>query len=93
MRTQERTIAAATPRPWPNLAAPRLLFLFDCAFGFRHSPHRQVSAVKDKRHGSGEPSAFTGSPLRAGSTRGCFLKDQRQTPSREGHQWSQIHSS
>ena len=55
--------------------------------------HRQASATNDKRNGSGEPSGFTGFPLRAGSTRACLLEDQRQTPPRKGHSWSQIHSS
>jgi hypothetical protein len=77
----------------PNLAAPCLLFHFDCASGLRHGPHRQASATNDKRNGSGEPSGFTGFPLRVGSTRACLLEDQRQTPPREGHQCSQIHSS
>jgi hypothetical protein len=75
------------------LTAPRLLFLFDSAFGFRHSPHAQVFATNDKLQGSGEPSAFTGFPLPAGGTRGRSLEDQNQLPRREGHQWSQIHFS
>jgi hypothetical protein len=53
---------------------------------------RRVNPVY-KRQSSAEPSGFTGFPLRAGSTRGCFLEDQRQTLPREGYQWSQIHSS
>jgi hypothetical protein len=56
-------------------------------------PNAQVFATNDKRHGSGEPSGFIGFPLRAGSTRGSFSEDQTQTPPKEGHQWSQIHSS
>ena len=90
MRTQDGTSAAATPRPRRNLTVPRLLSLCDCALGFRHSPHPQVFATNDKRHGSGKPSGFTGFPLHTGETRGRFLKGQRQTPSMEGHQWSQI---
>ena len=93
MKTHERASAGATPRPRPNLTAPRLLLSLDCASRLRHSPHPQVFATNDKRRGSGEPSGFTGFSLRAGRTRGCFLGDQKQTPPREGHQWSQIHSS
>jgi hypothetical protein len=93
MKTQERASAAATPRPRPNLTAPRLLFSLDCASRLRHSPHPQVFATNDKRRGSGEPSGFTGFSLRAGRTRGCFLAHQMQTPRMEGHQWSQIHFS
>ena len=92
-KTQERASAAATPRPRPNLTAPRLLFSLDCASRLRHSPHPQVFASNDKRRGSGEPSGFTGFSLRAGRTRSCFLGHQMQTPPTEGHQWSQIHSS
>jgi hypothetical protein len=83
----------STPRPRPNLTAPRLPFPFDCASRLRHSPHPPVFATNDKRHGSGEPSGLTGFPLRAGRKRGCLLRDQMQTPPKEGHQWSQIHSS
>jgi hypothetical protein len=92
-KTQERASAAATPRPRPNLTAPRHLFSLDYASRLRHSPHPQVFATNDKRHGSGEPSGFTGFSLRAGRTGSCFLGYQMQTPPREGHQWSQIHSS
>ena len=93
MRTKERASAEATPRPRPNLTAPRLPFPFDCASRLRHSPHPPVFATNDKRHGSGEPSSLTGFPLRAGKKRGCLLGQQMQTPPKEGHQWSQIHSS
>ena len=92
-KTQERASAAATPRPRPNLTAPRLLFSLDCASRLRHSPHPQVFASNDKRRGSGEPSGFTGFSLRAGRTGSCFLGHQMQTPPTEGHQWSQTHSS
>ncbi len=92
-RIQERASAVATPRPRPNLTAPRLLFSLDRASRLRHSPHPQVFATNDKRHGSGEPSGFTGFSLRAGRTRSCFLGHQMHTPPTEGHQWSQIHSS
>ena len=92
-RTQERASAEATPGPRPNLTAPRLLFSHNCASRLRHSPHPQVFATNDKRHGSGEPSGFTGFSLRAGRTRSCFLGHQMQKPPRQGHQWSQIHSS
>jgi len=93
MKAQERASAEATPRPRPNLTAPHLLFSLNCASRLRHSPHPQVFATNDKRRGSGEPSGFTGFSLRAGRTRSCFLGHQMQTPPREGHQWSQIHSS
>jgi hypothetical protein len=93
MKIQDRASAEATPRPRPNLTAPRLLFSLDRASRLRHSPHPQVFATNDKRRGSGEPSGFTGFPLRAGRTRSCFLGHQMQTSPREGHQWSQIHSS
>ena len=93
MKTQEKASAGATPRPRPNLTAPSLPFSLNCASRLRHSPHPQVFATNDKRRGLGEPSGFTGYSLRAGRTRGCFLGDQLQTPPREGHQWSQIHSS
>jgi hypothetical protein len=92
-KAQERASAEATPRPRPNLTAPRLLFPLNCASRLRHSPDSQVFATNDKRHGSGEPSGFAGFSLRAGRTRSCFLRHQMQTPPREGHQWSQIHSS
>ena len=92
-KTQERASAEATPRPRPNLTAPRLLFSLNCASRWRHSPYPQGFATNDKRHGSGEPSGFTGFSLRAGRTGSCFLGHQMQTPPREGHQWSQIHSS
>ena len=92
-KTQERASAEATPRPRPNLTAPRLHFSLNCASRLRHSPHSQVFATNDKRRGSGEPSGFTGFSLRAGRTRGCFLGHQMQTPRTEGHQWSQIHFS
>ena len=92
-KTQERASAEATPRPRPNLTAPRLLFSLDCASRLHHSPHPQDFATNDKRRGSGEPSGFTGFSLRAGRTRSCFLGHQMQTPPTEGHQWSQIHSS
>ncbi len=93
MKAQERASAAATPRPRPNLTTPRLLFSLNYASRLRHSPHAQVFAINDKRRGSGEPSGFTGSSLRAGRTRSCLLGHQMQRPPREGHQWSQIHSS
>jgi hypothetical protein len=93
MKAQERASAEATPRPRPNLTAPRLLFSLDCASRLRHSPHPQVFATNDKRRGSGEPSGFAGFSLRAGRTRSCFLGHQMHTPPTEGHQWSQIHSS
>lgn len=92
-KTQERASAETTPRPRPNLTAPRLLFSLNYASRLRHSPHPQVFATNDKRRGSGEPSGFTGFSLRAGRTRGCFLGHQMQTPRTEGHQWSQIHFS
>jgi len=79
-KTQERASVAATPRPRPNLTAPRLLFSLNCASRLRHSPRVQVFAINDKRRGSGEPSGFTGFSLRAGNTRGCFLGHQMQTP-------------
>src|SRR6267378_3144857 len=60
MRTKERASAEATPRPRPNLTAPRLPCPFDCASRLRHSPHPPVFATNDKRHGSGEPSGLTG---------------------------------
>ena len=93
MRTKERDSAEATPRPRPNLTAPRLPFPFDCASRLRHSPHPPVFASYDKRHASAEPSGLTGFPLRAGRKSGCLLGDQTQTPPKEGHQWLQIHSS
>ena len=92
-KTQERASAAATPHPRPNLTAPRLLFSLNCASHLRHRPHPQVFSTNYKRHGSGEPSGFTGFSLRAGRTRSCFLGHQMHTPPTEGHQWSQIHSS
>jgi hypothetical protein len=92
-KIQERASAVATPRPRPNLTAPRLLFSLNCASRLRHSPHPQVFVTNDKRRGSGEPSGFTGFSLRAGRTRSCFLGHQIHTPPTEGHQWSQIHSS
>jgi hypothetical protein len=93
MTTQERTSAQATPRPRPNLTAPRLFFAFDCVSALRHSPHPQIFATNDKRRGSGEPSDFTGFSPRAGRTRGCFFRDPKHTLSGEGHQWSRIRSS
>ena len=93
MKVQERASAAATPRPRPNLTAPRLLFSLNCASRLRHSPHPQVFATNDNRRGSGEPSGFTGFSLRAGRTRSCFFGHQMHTPPTEGHQWSQIHFS
>jgi hypothetical protein len=92
-KTKERASAEATPRPRPNLTAPRLLLSLNCASRLRHSPHPQIFATNYQRHGSGEPSGFTGSSLRAGRTRSCFLGHQMQTPPTEEHQWSQIHSS
>jgi hypothetical protein len=93
MNAQEKASAEETPRPRPNLTAPRLLFSLNCASRLLHSPYPQVFATNGKRHGSGEPSGFTGFSLRAGRTRSCFLGHQMQTPPTEGHQWSQIHSS
>ncbi len=93
MKTQEGASAEATPRPRPNLTAPRLLFSLNSASRLRHSPHSQVFATNDKRRGSGEPSGFTGFSLRAGRTGSGFLGHQKHTPRTEGHQWSRIHSS
>ena len=84
----------ATFHPRPNLiTVPRFLVPFACASRLHHSPSPQVSATDHKRHASGEPSGFTGFPLRAGRTRGCLLGDQMQRLPKEGHQWLQIHYS
>jgi hypothetical protein len=83
---------AATPHPRPNLTVPGFLVPFDCASRLCHSPSPQVSATNYKRHASGEPSGFTGFPLRTGRKRGYLLGDQMQKPPKEG-QWLQIHYS